>query len=116
MSLISDEKPKLLSRMERKIRKLEGKSTATVDPKKICQKVTSNLYTHLLLSIGEPIRLKASQINMDEVWQLIDKKSLFKLSWGLRGKAGSESQEHEHEQLFKEWKKNQFKKNYLNLK
>ena len=35
---------------------------------------------------------------MDEVWQMIDKKSLFKLSWGLRGKAGSESEE-EHEEL-----------------
>ena len=33
---------------------------------------------------------------MDEVWQMIDKKSLFKLSWGLRGKAASESEE-EHE-------------------
>ena len=31
------------------------------------------------------------------------KKSLFKLSWGLRGKVGSESTD-EHEQLLKEWK------------
>ena len=34
---------------------------------------------------------------------MIDKKSLFKLSWGLRGKAGSESEE-AHEQLLTEWK------------
>ena len=40
---------------------------------------------------------------MDEVWRLIDKKSLFKLSWGLRGKAGEES-EAEHERLLDEWK------------
>ena len=40
---------------------------------------------------------------MDEVWQMIDKKSLFKLSWGLRGKAGAESEE-DHEQLLSEWK------------
>jgi 5-methyltetrahydrofolate--homocysteine methyltransferase len=40
---------------------------------------------------------------MAEVWTMIDKKSLFKLSWGLRGKAGSESEE-EHEQLLTEWK------------
>jgi 5-methyltetrahydrofolate--homocysteine methyltransferase len=54
-------------------------------------------------SIGEPIRLKADQIKMDEVWQMIDKKSLFKLSWGLRGKTGSESEE-EHEDLLNQWK------------
>ena len=53
--------------------------------------------------IGEPIRLKLDQINMAEVWTMIDKKSLFKLSWGLRGKAGSESED-EHEQLLTEWK------------
>jgi len=53
--------------------------------------------------IGEPIRLKSEQIKMDEVWAMIDKRSLFKLSWGLRGKAGSES-EAEHEQLLAEWK------------
>ena len=50
-----------------------------------------------------PIRLKSDQINMDEVWNLIDKKSLFKLSWGLRGKAGEEHEE-EHERLLEQWK------------
>ena len=40
---------------------------------------------------------------MDEVWTMIDKRSLFKLSWGLRGKAGSESKA-DHEQLLTEWK------------
>jgi 5-methyltetrahydrofolate--homocysteine methyltransferase len=43
-------------------------------------------------------------INLEKIWPLIDKKSLFKLSWGLRGKAGEES-EQDHEKLFEEWKK-----------
>lgn len=54
--------------------------------------------------INIPIHLNSSKINVDEVWSMIDKKSLFKLSWGLRGKAGQE-QEEEHEKLFEEWKK-----------
>ncbi|MDX1442093.1 MAG: vitamin B12 dependent-methionine synthase activation domain-containing protein, partial [Nitrosopumilaceae archaeon] len=54
--------------------------------------------------INIPIHLESSKINTNEVWEKIDKKSLFKLSWGLRGKAGQE-QEEEHEKLFKEWKK-----------
>ena len=43
-----------------------------------------------------------SDIDLDSVWPLIDKKSLFKLSWGLRGKAGEESEE-DHEKLLKQW-------------
>ena len=38
------------------------------------------------------IRLGPWDIDLDQVWPLIDKKSLFKLSWGLRGKAGEESE------------------------
>lgn len=43
------------------------------------------------------------EINQKEVWGMVDKKSLFKLSWGLRGRAGQE-QEAEHERLYAEWK------------
>ena len=35
---------------------------------------------------------------------MIDKRSLFKLSWGLRGRIGRE-QEKEHEVLLAEWKR-----------
>ncbi|NNL59391.1 MAG: dihydropteroate synthase [Nitrosopumilus sp.] len=55
-------------------------------------------------SINAPIHLDSSKIDVENVWKLIDKKSLFKLSWGLRGKAGQD-QEEEHEKLFLEWKK-----------
>lgn len=54
--------------------------------------------------VNTPVRLGPSQINAGKVWQMVDKKSLFKLSWGLRGKAGAE-QEEEHEELFGQWKK-----------
>ena len=50
-----------------------------------------------------PVRLGPSQIDAGRVWQMIDKRSLFKLSWGLRGRAGME-QEEEHERLFEQWK------------
>ncbi len=53
--------------------------------------------------INSPVRLGPSEIDAAEVWEMIDKKSLFKLSWGLRGRAGME-QEEEHERLFVRWK------------
>ena len=51
--------------------------------------------------VGVPVQLSGSEIPMDEVWPLLDRRALFKMSWGLRGKAGSES-EAEHEKLLEE--------------
>ncbi len=102
--LISDEKPKLLSDWKEKLENWkERTATAPVDPASLPKSDVVPVSPPLISNIGEPIRLKSDQIKMDEVWELIDKGSLFKLSWGLRGKAGSESRE-EHEQLLGEWK------------
>ena len=101
--LISDEKPKLLADWKEKLENWKEKSTASVDPDTLPKSDTKPVSAPTPENIGEPIRLKLDQINMDEVWTMIDKKSLFKLSWGLRGKAGSESEE-EHEQLLSQWK------------
>ena len=102
-TLISDDKPKLLAEWKEKLENWKEKSTATIDPTTIPKSEIKPVQAPTPPSIGEPIRLKADQIKMDEVWQLIDKKSLFKLSWGLRGKAGSAS-EGEHEDLLNQWK------------
>jgi len=101
--LVSDEKPKLLATWKEKIENWKEKSTASVDSTNLPKSDIKPVESPTPKSIGEPIRLKADQIKMDEVWQMIDKKSLFKLSWGLRGKAGSESEE-EHEDLLNQWK------------
>ena len=101
-NLMSDERPKLLSEWKQKIEKWQDKSISSerVDlPRSKIQPVNPPIPP----SIGKPIRLESEQIKMDEVWLLINKKSLFKLSWGLRGKAGKES-EQDHERLLGEWK------------
>ena len=101
--LISDEKPKLLSEWKQNLENWKDKSTAPVDPTTLPKSEIKPVDPPAPKNIGVPIRLKLDQINMDEVWTMIDKRSLFKLSWGLRGKAGSESKE-DHEQLLTEWK------------
>jgi len=55
-------------------------------------------------NINKQIRFEPAQINLQEIWKYINKKSLFVLSWGLRGRTAKES-EQEHEKLFEEWKK-----------
>jgi 5-methyltetrahydrofolate--homocysteine methyltransferase len=101
--LVSDEKPKLLATWKEKIENWKEKSTVKVDSTNLPKSDITPVDPPIPKNIGEPIRLKNDQIKMDEVWQMIDKKSLFKLSWGLRGKAGSES-EAEHEDLLNQWK------------
>ena len=102
-TLVSDEKPKLLAEWKEKLENWKEKSKNTIDPTTLPKSDIKPVNISDPKNIGVPIRLKIDQIRMDEVWQMIDKKSLFKLSWGLRGKAGSESEE-EHEQLLTQWK------------
>ncbi len=102
-TLVSEEKPKLLATWKEKLENWKEKSTAKIDPSSLPKSDIQPVKAPLPKTVGKPIRLMLDQIKMDEVWQLIDKKSLFKLSWGLRGKAGSES-EADHEQLLSQWK------------
>ena len=102
-TLVSDDKPKLLAEWKNKLENWKEKSNAVVDSSTLPRSDIKPVKVHVPSIVGKPIRLKLDQINMKEVWTMIDKKSLFKLSWGLRGKAGAESEE-EHEQLLTEWK------------
>ena len=54
--------------------------------------------------LGKSIRLESNQINLNEIWNLINKKSLFVLSWGMRGKHLN-NMLNEYEQLLHKWKK-----------
>jgi 5-methyltetrahydrofolate--homocysteine methyltransferase len=51
--------------------------------------------------ISWPIRVEPFQIDLNEVWKYINKKSLFVLQWGIRGKGASDQ---DPETLFRRWK------------
>ena len=102
MDGLIDDKEKLLDEWKTKLENWKERITPVVDTTSL-PKSNIKSVNPPAIQTGKIIRLKQDQIKMDEVWQLIDKKSLFKLSWGLRGKAGSES-EAEHENLLNEWK------------
>jgi len=56
------------------------------------------------VQLNHVIRLESKDIDLNEVWKYLNKKSLFVLSWGVRGQSAKDS-EQEHEMLFQEWKK-----------
>jgi 5-methyltetrahydrofolate--homocysteine methyltransferase len=53
--------------------------------------------------IAKRVRLEPDQIDLRIVWEFINKKSLFVLSWGFRG-LGAKDLDGEAEKLFKAWK------------
>ncbi|MGQ0791254.1 MAG: dihydropteroate synthase [Nitrosopumilaceae archaeon] len=101
--LVSDEKDALLKTWKERLEKWKETSKESTDSAHLPHSEIKSVTPPVAPSLNIPIRLKSSQINMDEVWALIDKRSLFKLSWGLRGRAGKDSEE-DHERLFEEWK------------
>jgi 5-methyltetrahydrofolate--homocysteine methyltransferase len=103
-SLVSQEKIQFVEQWRQKIEKwtetvVEKPEGPAVDHSEI-KPVTPPVPPHL----NKTIRFEPKDIDLNEVWKFLDKKSLFVLSWGLRGKSAKES-EAEHEALFEEWKK-----------
>ncbi len=111
--IVSDKKDDLLKSWKDRLENWKESSIKPVETTELPHSGIKPVDPPLAPMLNKPIRLEASQIKMDEVWELIDKKSLFKLSWGLRGKAGSESEE-DHEKLFVEWKKRVKSENLFN--
>ena len=101
--LVSDKEP-LLQEWKERIEKWKDTTPTTTSSSEIPRSNVVPVSAPSPPRINIPIHLDSSKIDVDEVWSMIDKKSLFKLSWGLRGKAGQD-QEEEHKKLFEEWKK-----------
>ena len=105
--LVSDKRSQVLQTWRQKLEKWKDTSGPTgQDSETITRSdvVPVSSPPAIPSGINVPTRLDSLQIDADRVWAMIDKKSLFKLSWGLRGKSGRRY-EAEHELLFEEWKK-----------
>ena len=101
--LVSEKRPGLMADWRARLDAWRERPVKTVDPASIPRSTVRPVPAPAPNSIGEPFRLKPGDIPMDEVWNLLNKKSLFKMSWGLRGKKGALS-EVDPEQLLEQWK------------
>lgn len=102
--LMSDEKTAYLSEWEQKLEKWEEKVAAPPTPS--LQLPHSGIRPVLAPTpahFNQRIRIEADQIDLNEVWNYINKKSLFVLSWGFRGASTKELGD-EADILFKVWK------------
>jgi 5-methyltetrahydrofolate--homocysteine methyltransferase len=103
--LRSPERDKFIQEWNDRINKFDEKKTIGIksDLETIISKIKP-VSLPTVPHIGTPIKLTASEINLDEVWQYLNKKSLFVLSWGIRGKTASKMIG-DPEVLLSEWKK-----------
>lgn len=103
--LMSDERKQFVEEWKERITQWkehshESEKTQKVIPKSNIKPVTPPSAP----KIGEIRRIGSKEIDLNEVWKYLDKKSLFVLSWGLRGK-GQETSGIDPEELFETWKK-----------
>ena len=101
--LVSAEKPSFLQEWKTKLEKWKETKITTEISANLPHSGIRPVTPPVPPSINKAIRLEPNQINLDEVWNFINKKSLFTLSWGVRGNKAKESEE-EHEKLLQQWK------------
>jgi 5-methyltetrahydrofolate--homocysteine methyltransferase len=103
--LRSPEKDKFIQEWNTKISKFDEKKTTRV--KTDTDSLTSEIKSAsppIAPHLDTPIIITPSEIDLEEVWRYLNKKSLFVLSWGIRGKSASKMIG-DPESLLLEWKK-----------
>ena len=103
--LRSPERDKFIQEWNEKINKFNEKRTMEIksDIDTVISKVKP-VNPPTLPYVDTTIKLTPSEINLDEVWEYLNKKSLFVLSWGIRGKTASKMIS-EPEELLEKWKR-----------
>jgi len=101
----SPERDKFIQEWNDKINKFDEKRTMEIksDIDTVISKVKP-INPPTLSHVDTTIKLTPSEINLNEVWKYLNKKSLFVLSWGIRGKAASKMIS-EPEELLEKWKR-----------
>ncbi len=103
--LVSDERTKFVEKWKDSIEKWEEKAPDDKDDmEKIPRSEIKPVTPPTPPTISKTIVINPEEIDLTEIWKHLNKKSLFKLSWGIRGKSDVESVD-DPEKLLEEWKK-----------
>ncbi len=101
--LMSDKKEGFVSQWVKRLETWQERKTSLEEVKVIARSNIVPVTPPVPPHINQKIRIEADQINLDDVWNFLNKKSLFVLSWGLRGAAADGLSELSHK-LLQEWK------------
>ena len=103
-NLVSDERTKFVEEWKDNIEKWkestpDGKDKIKNIPRSEIKPITPPVPP----TINKTVVINPEEVDLTEIWKHLNKKSLFKLSWGIRGKSNVESLD-DPEKLLEEWK------------
>jgi 5-methyltetrahydrofolate--homocysteine methyltransferase len=101
-SLMSDQRKSFLSEWELRLNKWKDNTSYTEKSKVLPRSKIVPVQPPKPPHINKIVRIDHQNIDLFEVWKFLNKKSLFVLSWGMRGKAVSNT-ESDPEKLLLEW-------------
>ena len=101
--LVSEEKDDFVSNWKEKISKWEESKVKQIASEDLPRSDVKPISPPTPPKLNEVIRLKSDDIDLNEIWSHLNKKSLFKLSWGLKGKSNVESID-DPDKLLEDWK------------
>jgi 5-methyltetrahydrofolate--homocysteine methyltransferase len=102
--LMSDQRKTYVSEWQQKLERWEEKQGPSRESSELPRSGIKPVPAPSPPHIARRIRLEAEQIDLNVIWKFINKKSLYVLSWGFRGRGAKDLSE-ESEKLFEVWKK-----------
>lgn len=101
--LVSEEKDEFVSTWKEKISKWEESKVKQIASEDLPRSDVKPVSPPTPPKLNEVIRLKSEDFDLNEIWSHLNKKSLFKLSWGIKGKSNVESID-DPDKLLEDWK------------
>lgn len=99
-TLMSEERTKFVGEWREKLEKWQDKQVAPVDAASLPHSGIAPVQPPIPPSVGFTFRIEPQQIDLREVWKYLNKKSLFVLQWGIKGKGANEQ---DPEALYEKW-------------
>lgn len=99
--LMSPERKQFVGEWHQKLEKWDERPVVAVDQSQLPYSGIRPVAPPAPPHINKPTRIEPSQVKLDEVWKHLNKKSLFVLQWGMRGKGAGDQ---DPEELFEQWK------------
>jgi 5-methyltetrahydrofolate--homocysteine methyltransferase len=99
--LMSPERKHFVGDWQQKLEKWDEKQALAMDKSKLSYSGIKPVAPPVPPHVNQPVRIEPLQVKLEEVWKYLNKKSLFVLQWGMRGKG---ARDQDPERLLEQWK------------
>ena len=101
-TLMSPDRAKFVTEWRQKLDKWDDKQAAQVEQADLPHSGIVPIKRPTPPHIGVQVRIEPAQVDLEEVWKYVNKKSLFVLQWGMKGKG---ARDEDPEEMLERWKR-----------